>query len=123
MTAIYDKLELHLAALPLSRRHSKLIKACGGKYSECRSPYANKRFVTVPAAERTLIDELVRTYRNGPKMTMIARGGVRGYDNRPAWVVVQYVDPTADMAPTEQFARKLADAYVQATQRGLISNN
>src|SRR4051812_16176803 len=88
----YDKVELHLSPAPLSRAHAKQIKACGGTYSECRSPYANKRFVTVPVTERGLIDNLARNYFNGKRMTMIARGGVDGFDNRPAWVVVQYID-------------------------------
>lgn len=122
MTATYDKLELHIAPVPLSRAHAKRIKACGGKYSECLSPYASKRFVTVPTTEvgLALVDELIRTYRLGTKMTVIARGGVQGYDNRPAWVVVQYVDPTLDEPPFEQFARKFVKAYVEATARGII---
>jgi hypothetical protein len=122
MTATYDKLELHLAPVPLSRAHAKRIKACGGRYSECRSAYSNRRYVTVPTSEAglALIDELVRTYRAGTKMTMIARGGVQGFDSRPAWVVVQYVDPTLDEPPFEQFARKFVKAYVDAIARGII---
>ena len=119
MTATYDRLELHLAPLPLSRTHAKRIKACGGRYSQCRSPYANRRYVTVPTTEPglALIDELVRTYRNGTQTTMIARGGD---DRRPTWVNVQYVNPALDEPPFNQFARKFVKTYVQATARGLI---
>lgn len=119
----YDKVELHLSAAPLSRAHAKRIKACGGTYSECRSAYANKRFVTVPATERGLIEELVRTYFNGKRMTMIARGGVVGFDNRPAWVVVQYVDDPVMCGKdaVEQFERGYAKAYAQAVERGIIA--
>ena len=121
MTATYDKLELHLTAVPLSRAHVKRIKACGGRYSECRSPYANRRYVTVPTSELALIDELVRTYGSKHhKTTMVARGGVQGFDNRPAWVVVQDVDAALDEPPFEQFGRKFVKAYTDAVARGII---
>ena len=115
----YDKLELHLAALPLSRAHAKRIKACGGTYSAVRSPYANRRYVTVPASECDLINDLVVTY-GSKKTTMIARGGVEGYDNRPAWVTVQYVDPRFGDPPVTQFESAYTKAYDNAVQRGII---
>jgi hypothetical protein len=117
----YDKVELHLSAAPLSRAHAKRIKACGGTYSECRSPYATTRFVTVPAAERDLIDTLVRSYFNNSKrMTMIARGTV---GIQPPWVTVQYVsDPVMSGKDAfEQFERGYAKAYAQAVRRGIIA--
>lgn len=116
----YDKVELHLSATPLSRADAKYIKACGGTYSECRSPYATTRFVTVPATERGLINDLVRDYFNGKRMTMIARGGV---DNCPAWVNVQYVaDPVlCGKDAVEQFEQGYAKAYAQAVKRGIIA--
>ena len=91
MTATYDKLELHLTAVPLSRAHVKRI------------------------------DELVRTYGSKHhKTTMVARGGVQGFDNRPAWVVVQDVDAALDEPPFEQFVRKFVKAYTDAVAREII---
>ena len=88
----YDNLELHLAALPLSRKHAQQIKAACGSYSACRSPYASKRFVLVPASERALIDDLVRAYPSyDHKVTMIARGERGSLHGLPSWVVVQEV--------------------------------
>ena len=91
----YQKIELHLGTGPLSRSQTRRIKACGGKYSRLRSPYQDKRFVTVPASETDLINELVRVHPYGRNTTMIARyGNGADYGKRtPAWVVVQSVDP------------------------------
>lgn len=118
MTVTYENLELHLSTKPLLRKHVQRIKACGGKYSACRSPYANRRFVTVPATECALIDDLVRTYCGyDNKVTMIARGTAER--RCPSWVVVQDVNALID-SPTERFAQLFAKSYVQATARGLI---
>jgi hypothetical protein len=120
-TMHYERLELHLAAQPLSRKHAKAIKAAGGSYSECRGDQ-RKRFVHVPVSERDLIDELVRTYTDGPKVTIVARGG--DAFRHPAWVVVQYVNPKSDVeAPIAQFERKHATAYANADARGLINRH
>jgi hypothetical protein len=121
----YDKLELHLSPAPLSRSHATRIKACGGTYSECRSHHADKRFVTIPASERVLINELAQAYYNGSKrkgMTMIARGTI---GIQPPWVIVQYVsDPVAcGKDAVEQFEQRYAKAYDQAVKRGIIGGS
>ena len=121
MTAPYDNLELHLAAVPLSRKHAQRIKACCGSYSKCLSHYANRRYVLVPASERALIDDLARTYSGwGGKVTMIARAERGNLHNLPAWVVVQEVNSMLDTSPTDQFERSYAAAYANAVKRGII---
>jgi hypothetical protein len=117
MTATYENLELHLSAAPLKRKHVNAIRACCGSYSKCLG-YSNRRYVLVPATERVLIDDLVRTYCGyGNKVTMIARGTAE--QRCPSWVVVQEVNALVD-SPTEHFAQLFAKSYVQATARGLI---
>ena len=55
----------------LPRRHGARIRAAGGKFSDVRGHGSSHRFVHVPAAEAALVDELVRTYRAGPKTTIV----------------------------------------------------
>jgi len=117
----YTSLELHLAAVPLSRKHAKAIVACGGKAKALRSHYSHQRFVTVPATERALVDELVRTYPNPQSnkrgTVIVARGG----DYRePSWVSVQYVNAQGTMGASEQFAVLYASAHAQAVERGIL---
>ena len=117
----YTLLELHLAPVPLARKHVQAIRKGGGKAKGLRSHYSHQRFVTVPATERALIDELVRAYPNpqsGKRGTvMVARGG----DYRePAWVSVQYVNAKGKMGACEQFDVLYASAHAQAVERGIL---
>lgn len=109
----YRTIELHLDSSPLSHSQTRRIKAAGGKYSECRG-YVRKRFVTVPASEIDLINELVRTHGGE---TMIARDD----DKLPSWVIVQHVDPEATEPPILQFIRLYQAAKRNAHERGIIS--
>jgi hypothetical protein len=115
----YTELELHLDAMPLSRSHIKRIKEAGGRYSHARSIYASKRFVTLPAVERALINELVIVHPGLKLTTMIARGN--GTDGLPSWIVVQQIDSRRIMeAPIDQFERKYRSALKQARERGIV---
>ena len=79
----YEKLELQLVAYPeFTARHGQRVKRAGGKYSDVRG-YARTRFVTVPASEAALIDELARTYgQPSSHTTVVVRGlTAEGYDN------------------------------------------
>lgn len=118
----YDQLELHLAPLPLSRTHAKKIKAVGGKYSAARG-YASARYVTVPARERSLIDDLVRTYfgaAKGKRMTIVATGGDE--HKMPSWVSVQYIDDPVMCGKdaVEQFEHRYGRAFAHAVKRRII---
>jgi len=122
---MYTHLELHLAALPLSRKHAKAVMTARGERSTIRG-YRSARYVTLPATERELIDELVRTYpcpsghnpRHGT--AIVARGGDSA---EPAWVVVQYVVPSDQMGASEQFERLYTKALAQAVSRGICRSD
>ena len=125
---MYTHLELHLAAVPLSRKHARAIVKCGGKANALRSHYSHQRFVTLPATERALIDELVRAYpcrvnsTGGKKGTcIVARGGE--VHNEPAWVVVQYVASVGELGACEQFDVLYASAREQAVKRGILKSD
>jgi hypothetical protein len=115
---MYTHLELHLAAVPLSRKHAKAIRDCGGKANGLRSHYDHRRYVTLPATESKLFDELVRAYPNGPRTTVVARGG--DASKEPFWVVVQTVPAAKDCSPSVLFAKDYARAHAQAVKRGIL---
>ena len=106
--------ELHLYTTPLSRSHSKRIKAAGGKYSHCRGD-CDYRFVDVPWDEADLIGELLDSYGGYRHTTVIARGGdVK--NSWPAWVVVSRV-PKGGTA--EDLYRLFQRQVEQADARGI----
>lgn len=119
---MYERLELHLAAVPLSRKHAEAIKKARGDKTSARGN-RSARFVTLPASERDLIDELVREYGTGTKSgtTIVARGG--NTYGAPAWVTVQHVAPKGQLGASEQFAVLYNSAREQAIKLGTIPSD
>jgi hypothetical protein len=101
---VYGKLELHLRADPdFAVRFGNRIKRVGGSYSNVRG-HVRTRYVTVPAGETALIDELARLYSPGPQMTVVARNlSAEGYSN---W----RIDQAAGRAPDIVFKWRGVDA-------------
>jgi hypothetical protein len=126
---VYTHLELHLAAVPLSRKHARALKKItDAKKNRMGGSFA--RYVTLPASERDLIDDLVRSYpcrvngSGGRKGTaIVARGG--NTHGEPAWVSVQYVAPIGEgeAGPSAQFERLHAEARAQAVERGILPSD
>jgi hypothetical protein len=69
----YKNVELHLSpSTEFTRKYGKKVKAVGGNYSQVRGN-SFQRFVTVPASEKELIDNLVTEF---PKRNSNERGTV-----------------------------------------------
>jgi hypothetical protein len=120
---MYELLELHLAAVPLSRKHAAAVKKARGDKTSARGNRLT-RYVTLPATERDLIDELVREYGGETKTggtTIVARGG--NTYGEPAWVAVQQVSPKGQLGASEQFAVLYASAREQAVKRGILPSD
>jgi hypothetical protein len=121
---MYEVLELHLAGVPLSRKHAEAIKKVVGK---TRRSSGFARFVTLPASERELIDNLVRSYPcpqgNGSKKgtCIVARGGTTY--GEPAWVSVQYVASEGQLGASKQFEVLYASARALAVKRGILPSD
>ena len=69
----YEKVELHLSKnTEFTTRFGARVKSVGGRYSDVRGD-ANRRFVTLPASETALIDELAVAYGGSQKTVVVVR--------------------------------------------------
>jgi hypothetical protein len=70
---LYGTVELHLSRnTEFTTRFGARVKCVGGRYSDVRGD-ATRRFVTLPASETTLIDELAFIYGRTRKVVVVVR--------------------------------------------------
>jgi hypothetical protein len=93
----YGKLELHLTSDPeFTGKFGRRVKEAGGTHSGARG-YRTTRYVTIPAAQTVLINELARKFGRSSKTVVVLRDlSAKGYSN-------SRIDQIAGTAPNIVF--------------------